>query len=129
MKTRLLWALIFVVAIGALYCGIMRPQVSTIPKRLRDPLADLKPAPLPPPEMPPLHVPEVPVITPPPLPAKVPLNPIASQPEVPLQDRATIDFSIGAPVVRVQGKDQEALDAAAKEMAEVAKTMKIPARQ
>jgi hypothetical protein len=129
MKSRLLWALILVVAIAALYCGISRPQVSTLPKRIRDPLADLKPVPVPPPEMPPLAVPELPAITPPPLPPKIRLEPLASQPEVPLQDRATIDFSIGAPVVRVQGKDQEALEAAVKEIAEVEKTMKIPAKE
>ena len=46
--------------------------------------------------------------------------------EVPIQDTATIDFSIGAPVVRSGGKDQEALDKALKEMAEATKDVSFP---
>ena len=36
MKTKLLWALILSVGCTALYFGIVRPEVSTIPERIRD---------------------------------------------------------------------------------------------
>lgn len=129
MKTRLLWALILSVGLAALYCGIMRPHVSSIPQEIRDPIADLKPVAPAPLEPPALIVPEIPAIPLPTSVAPVRATPSFTQPEVPIQDHATIDFSIGAPVVRVDGKDKEALEAALKEMAEVAKTMKIEVKK
>ena len=125
MKTRLLWALILSVGGVALYCGIMRPHVSTIPQDILDPMADLKPPAPPPIEPPPLVIPEIPAITIPAVSAQPRSDPILGRPEVPIQNRATIDFSTGAPVVRVHGKDQDALEAALKEMAEVAKDTRI----
>jgi hypothetical protein len=127
MKTRLLWALILTVGIAALYCGIARPHVTSIPKDVREPLADLKPPTLPPLEPPTLVIPETPVVTLPPLPARN--DPILGRPEVPIQNQATIDFSTGAPVVRAHGRDQDALDAALREIAEVAKGAKIEAKR
>ena len=128
MKTRLLWTLILSVGIAALYCGLVRPQVSSIPKEVRDPIADLKPAPPPPLEPPALVIPEIPTRIPPIRPLSR-NDPILDRPEVPIQNQATIDFSTGAPMVRVHGKDQDALDAALKEMAEVTKNAKIEAKK
>lgn len=129
MKNRILWALILSVGITALYFGIARPHVSTIPKEILDPMADLKPPALPPIELPALVIPELPAITLPAVSAQPRPGPVPSPPEVPIQNQATIDFSTGAPVVRVQGKDQDALEAALKEMAEVTKDAKIEARK
>ena len=129
MKNRLLWALILSVGITALYFGIMRPHVSTIPKEILDPMADLKPAAPPPIEPPTLVIPEIPTIKPPVLSPPTRSDPILGRPEVPIQNHATIDFSTGAPVVRVHGKDQEALEAALKEMAEVTKDAKIEVKK
>jgi hypothetical protein len=55
-------------------------------------------------------------------------DPIPGPPEVPIQNGATIDFSTGAPVIKMQGKDQEALDAALKEIDEALKQTKIEAK-
>jgi len=129
MKTRLLWALILSVGVAALYFGIARPHVSTIPKEILEPMADLKPPALPPIELPPLVIPDLPAISPPSAVAKPRLDPIPKPPEVPVQNQATIDFSTGAPVVRVHGKDQEALEAALKEMAEVTKDARIETKK
>ena len=128
MKTRLLWTLILAVAAPALYFGITRPHVSSIPRNLRDPIDDLKPAALPALEPPALVIPELPTLTIPPLPSirpAMPIGPGVNQPEVPIQDQATLDFSTGAPVVRRHGKDQDALESALKEMSEVIKDAKI----
>jgi hypothetical protein len=128
MKTRLLWTLIFAVALPALYFGITRPYVSSIPRDVRDPIDDLKPAALPPLEPPTLVIPDLPAVTIPPLPPVQPAarsDPILGRPEVPIQNQATIDFSTGAPVVRTHGKDQDALESALKEMAEVLNGAKI----
>ena len=108
-----------------MYCGIMRPHVSTIPKEILDPMADLKPPALPPIELPPLVIPEIPTIKVPVVSTPTRSDPILGRQEVPIQNQATIDFSTGAPVVRVHGKDQDALEAALKEMAEVTKDAKI----
>jgi hypothetical protein len=125
MKNRLLWALILSVGITALYFGIARPHVSSIPKEMLDPMAELKPPALPPIELPALVIPEIPAIKPPVVSSQTRSDPILGRPEVPIQNQATIDFSTGAPVVRVHGKDQDALEAALKEMAEVTKDAKI----
>jgi hypothetical protein len=45
--------------------------------------------------------------------------------EVPIQDQATIDFSIGAPVVRSGGADTEALERALKQMEEATKDLQF----
>ncbi|HUR59209.1 MAG TPA: hypothetical protein VM029_15945 [Opitutaceae bacterium] len=44
---------------------------------------------------------------------------------VPIQDQATIDFSIGAPVVRSGGADTEALERALKQMDEATKDIQF----
>jgi hypothetical protein len=48
---------------------------------------------------------------------------------VPIQNNATIDFSTGYPQVRAHGKDQDALDAALKEIADVEKGTKLEAKK
>jgi hypothetical protein len=65
MKTRLLWALMGCVGGAALYCGVVRPEVSTDPKRVREYL-DKDPATHPAVQLPPLVVaePRLPVTSP-----------------------------------------------------------------
>jgi hypothetical protein len=99
MKTRLLWTLILSVGSTALYFGLVRPDVSTVPKRIRD-FVDRDPATQPPIQLPPLVVSESR------LPA-IPLEPTDPSPrsqDVPIQDQTTIDSAPEAPVV-VSGKD------------------------
>jgi hypothetical protein len=129
MKTRLLWTLILAVGSIALYCGIVRPEVSTIPSEVRDSMDDLKPPQLPPLEPPALVIPETPTVT---LPTFLPprrIDPVPPRPEVPIQNQATIDFSTGAPVVRTHGKDQDELEKALKEMSDVIKDAKIEVKR
>lgn len=86
-----------------------------------------------PPTIPPPPLPEV-VINPPalplpirPIPLVAPRNdPVPRPLEVPIQHGATIDFSTGAPMVKMQGKDQDALDKALREMAEATKDVTFP---
>jgi hypothetical protein len=66
-------------------------------------------------------IPPVPTITPPIIRPSARIDPILGQTEVPIQNGATIDFSTGAPVVKIQGKDQDELERALKEMAEAVK--------
>lgn len=54
---------------------------------------------------------------------------LAPEMVIPIQDGATIDYSIGAPVVRSGGKDTEALDRALREMEEATRTMTFPPAQ
>jgi hypothetical protein len=126
---RLLWTLILSVGGAALYFGIARPHVSTIPSEIRDPLDDLKPLAPPPLEPPVLVMPEMPALTLPTFRPAVRSDTNLRGPEVPIQNQATIDFSTGAPVVKMHGKDQDALDLALKEMAEVVKDAKIERKQ
>lgn len=68
-----------------------------------------------------------PPVTPPPQPIRIPPPEpiIPTRLEVPIQDKATIDFSIGAPVVRSGGADTEAMERALKQMAEATKDIKF----
>jgi len=133
MKTRLLWIAMLAVGLTALYFGVTQPHVSSIPQEVRDPLAELRPVPPPPIEPPPVVIPTLPAITPPPLPAPTaltrPAGTLPSRPEIPIQHGATLDFSTGYPNVRVDGKDQQALDAALKEIAEVEKRTGFEAKK
>lgn len=130
MKTRFLWLAILGVGFTALYFGITQPHVSSIPKEVRDPFAELRPEPPPPIELPALEIPALPTLLPPPLPAPAARpGALSIGPEVPIQNNATIDFSTGYPHVRAHGKDQDALDAALKEIAEVEKRTKFEAKK
>src|SRR5215213_1235034 len=128
MKSRLLWIAIAVVGLTALYCGIMRPHVSPVPRHITDSVADLKPVTLPAIEPPVLAIPEIPPVTLPPLKPVARLDPLLPRAEVPIQNAATIDFSIGAPVIKMHGKDQEALETALKEMTEATKGVTFEAK-
>jgi hypothetical protein len=127
MKNRLLWLAIFAVGGMALYCGIMRPEVSAIPASVREPLDELKPLPIPAPEAPALVI-APPVFAPPAISNARPTR-LPELPVVPIQPGATIDFSSGGPVVKVQGADKEALEQALKEMAEATKDVSIQPRK
>lgn len=59
LPDRLLWLAIVVLAATALYCGLVRPHVTTLPKSITGPMEDILPQ-LPPPALPPLVVPELP---------------------------------------------------------------------
>lgn len=127
-KSRLLAFTVIVVGLVALYCAIARPPSSTIPKHLRDPMAELKPATPVVFEPPPVVVPEIPAITLPPLRPPAQIMPLPARPELPIQDRATIDFSTGAPVVRSGGTEQETLDRTLEELADAAKKTSFEAK-
>lgn len=142
MKSRLIWAVVLVAALAGFYYMTIRPTQTPSPGISRKRLERLRMAP--PPEIPlpslPLPLPEIamPAI---PLPQVVNqpivIPPVASkreklkqgQMELPIQERATIDYSIGAPVVRSGGKDEEALEKALKEMTEATKDVTFPPRQ
>lgn len=65
MQSRLLLIAIVALGLTALYFGLARPHVTTIPKSIRDPMAEMKP-PMPPlPELPPLKIPPLPTFEPP----------------------------------------------------------------
>lgn len=51
---------------------------------------------------------------------------VAPEMRIPIQDRATIDFSIGAPVVRSGGSDAEVLEKALRQMEEATKNISFP---
>jgi hypothetical protein len=65
LPSQLLLVAIIALGLTALYFGVVRPHVSSIPKSISDPMADIKPPPLPPIEMPALEVPPVPTLEPP----------------------------------------------------------------
>lgn len=94
MKTKVLWMLILSVGSTALYFGIVRPEVPTEAKRIREYL-EKDPATQPAVELPPLVVSESR------LPA-IPIDPRAassSSPDadIPIRDEATIDSARRAP--------------------------------
>lgn len=63
----LFWFAIGIVGLATLYCSLVRPTVTTLPKAITEPMADVAPPMPPPPVLPPLPVPPVPTIEPPPL--------------------------------------------------------------
>jgi hypothetical protein len=129
MKSRLLWIAIAAVGLTALFFGITQPHVSSIPRHISDPIADLKPVTPPSIEPPVLAVPALPPLTLPPIKPPPRFDPILSRPELPIQNAATVDFSIGAPVIKMHGKDQESLEASLKEMVEAAKDIRFEAKK
>jgi hypothetical protein len=138
MKSRIIWAAIVLAAIAGFYVVTIKPTQTHSPgfSRKRPPLRNLKPPEV---ALPPLPQPVVamPTLTPPLLNQPIPIPPVGGaretrkpmNPEVPIQDNATLDFSLGTPQLRVQGKDQEALDRALKEMAEATKGVTFPAKK
>ena len=134
MKSRLIWAAVLLAAAVGFYFVTIRPamrpdeppQVNR--RKLNRAFKDWKPPEIAPPPLPELVI-ATPAIPPPSIspPLIAPRNdPVPGPLEVPIQNGATIDFSLGAPMVKMQGKDQEALDRALKEMAEATKDVTFP---
>ncbi len=85
-RNGLLWFAIGAVGLATLYCSLVRPAVTTLPKSITEPMAGVVP-PMPPlPELPPLPVPAIPTIELPALkqPAFTPpAAPVAKKPAAP----------------------------------------------
>lgn len=132
MKSRLLWFAVIVTVAAGFYYTTIRPMLTPAQPRLNRRInEDFRPLAIPPPPLPEPKI-EVPTVPLPPPGTVRPLPAVAAPAanaglEVPIQDGATIDFSIGAPVVRSQGADQAALEKALKEMAEATKDARFEA--
>ena len=130
MKSRLIWGAILLAAFAAFYYVTIRPAVTPMPSRSPAPAADRMPLSNPRPSFPmpkELRTATIPIpVFPTPPEVKFHVKPPALKMEIPIQHAATIDFSIGAPVVRSGGEDQEALDRALQAMAEATKDTKFP---
>lgn len=129
MKSRLLWAAVVVTAIAAFYWVTIRPALQEKGPRfdrreVNRAFKEFKPPPIPPPPLPEIAL-TIPQLPPPPIVAPR-RDPVPRPLEVPIQSGATIDFSTGAAQVKMQGKDQEALDRALREMAEATKNVTFP---
>jgi hypothetical protein len=99
MKTRLLWALILTVGSTALYFGIVRPVVPSIPKRTRD-FLETDPATRPPIKLPPLVVSESRL----PMTQLEPTGPSPRSQDVPADDPTGIDSGTRTPTPGASGK-------------------------
>jgi hypothetical protein len=135
MKSRIIWALVVIAAMCGFYFTTIRPAMDSKARNIRlpnlaefrPPTVDLPPMPTPVMEMPTVALPALPPLALAPL-ERVSDRPVAKQ-EVPIQDGTTIDFSFGAPMVRSQGKDAEAMEKALKEMAEATKGTAFPGKK
>lgn len=128
MKGRTAWILLvpLIAALGLAAFFALRPQKKAPPlTRFEEQVRKL---PMPPPpaiEIPPVQLP--PVQTQPLLLAPPPRERLVITPqEIPIQNNATIDFSIGAPVMRSDGPDKEAMEHALREMADATKDITFP---
>ncbi len=133
MKSRLIWAAVVLAAAVGFYFVTIRPAMRDEAPRVNRRQLDRAFKDFKMPEITPPRLPEVvvttPTIPPPSIarPIVAPRNdPVPGPLEVPIQDGATIDFSLGAPMVKRQGKDQEALDRALKDMADATKDVTFP---
>lgn len=135
MKSRLIWGAVLFAAFAAFYYVTIRPALTPAPERPHGPVGARTP--LVPQHRPSFDLPEsvlnasipTPVFPTPPE-VKFRVEPPALKMEVPIQDGATIDFSIGAPVVRSGGDDQLAIEKALKEMEAATKDTKFaPTKQ
>ncbi len=133
MKSRLIWIAVIVAALVGFYVTSVRPLLSPATTNLNKRLSEEYRPPeiaLPPLPEPKIEAPTIPL--PPPSAIRVPApSTPAARPsgtrglDVPIQNGATIDFSLGAPIVRSQGADKEALDKALKEMAEATRDVQF----
>ena len=128
MKSRLIWTAVLIAAIAGFYFATIRPALRTPEpgpdrRRVDREFRAFEPPPIPPP---PLPEPRMPSLTLPPPGTVLRNDPVPGPPEVPIQNGATIDFSTGAPHVRMQGKDQEALEKALRDIAEATKEVTFP---
>jgi hypothetical protein len=130
MKSRLIWLTVVAAALVGFYYVTIRPLLEPAAPRLnRRVLKEFRAPNIAPPPLP-APVVETPTLRPPLLDVPAPQSPrplnASGQPsslEVPIQERATIDFSIGAPVVRSTPEDQAALDRALRDMEEAARSI------
>ncbi|HEY1110848.1 MAG TPA: hypothetical protein VGE76_19500 [Opitutaceae bacterium] len=133
MKSRLLVIAVVIAALAGFYLVTIRPMFESAPPPINRRInKEFRPESLPMPVLPAPKV-EIPTI---PLPAPeivVPhTHPVAAKQmprplEVPIQNGATLDFSLGSnPILRTQGDDKAALDKAAKEIAEAVKHIEFP---
>ena len=133
MKSRLVWAAVIVAAIAGFYFATIRPALRETPakpdhRRInRDFATSFQPPPIPPPPLPEVKMPSLNLLPPPVATRRE--DPVPAPLEVPIQNGATIDFSTGAPHVRMQGKDKEALDRALRDMADATKETAFPPRK
>lgn len=134
MKSRLLWAVVVLAAIAGFYFVTIRPALQeSAPKvdrrQINRDFQDFKPPPIPPPPLPEvaLTTPSLPPPAPPAMPVVAPRNdPVPGPLEVPIQDRATLDFSTGAAVVKKGPTEQQLIDRAVKEMEDATKDIVFP---
>lgn len=129
MKSRLFWAALVLAAVAGFYFTTIRPALNPPARKLRLPkMGEFRPPEITLPSLPTPTM-EMPTLAPPPLPTPTPImrpaERLGEKQEVPIQDGATIDFSFGAPMVKSQGKDAEALEKALKEMAEATKNVEF----
>lgn len=133
MKGRTAWILIvpIIAALGVAAFFALRPQPTKPPlTRFQEQVRKIPIPPAPAIEVPPVQLTPVqlqPVQLPPlrlPPPPREPL--VITQQVIPIQNNATIDFSIGAPVVRSDGADKEALERSLREMADATKDISFP---
>jgi hypothetical protein len=131
MKSRIIWAVVVVAAIAGFYFVTIRPAMQPPPKKLKWPdMAEFRPPEIPPPPLPTPDFGTV-VLAPPALPPPRIAQPVTKPARqiVPIQNGTTIDFSLGVPMVKPQGDDQEALERALKEMAEATKDTTFNGKQ
>ncbi len=133
MKSRIIWGAVLLAAFAAFYFVTIRPTMTPYasapkgPPSSRMPLTDGRTTfPLPP-ELMTATIP-IPAVPTPAMPSIL-VEPPALKMEVPIQHGATIDFSLGSPVVRSGGEDQAALERALKEMAEATKDVKFSPKE
>jgi hypothetical protein len=133
VKSRLVWIAVIVAALVGFYVTSVRPLLAPATTNLNQRLTrEYRPPeiPLPPLPEPKIETPTIPLPPPSAIRVPPPAAPAARTAEargldVPIQHGATIDFSLGAPIVRSQGADKEALDKALKEMAEATKDVQF----
>jgi hypothetical protein len=127
MKSRIIWLAVVLVAMAGFYYTTIRPALTpTSPRFNKRMIREFHPPDL---AMPPIPNPRVdfpevslpPVRLPPLVVSERRERPAANSPEVPIQEGTTIDFSIGAPVIRSQAEDQAAMDKALREMNDAVK--------
>jgi hypothetical protein len=129
MKSRIIWGAILLAAFAAFYYVTIRPTMNrptqaSIPAD-RSPLVRDRPTFNLPAGFDAATLPKVVMPTAPIVSTRVD-PPALKPPEIPIQHGATIDFSIGAPVMRSGGEDDAALKKALKEMEEATRHIEFP---
>jgi hypothetical protein len=134
VKSRILWLLVVIAAAAGFYYATIRPALTpSRPPLNRKINQEFRPAAIPPPALPEPKI-DVPVL---PLPLPSAVAPTArgaganedrrpAGMEVPIQPGATIDFSLGAPMIRSDATDKAAIEKAMKEMTEATKDLTFP---